>query len=322
MGLSHMYAGMTGNGGKLNLEKAQYTGLQKTYSSSHYTTDSAAGGTALACGVKTKNGMIGMTGDKKPVESILALAGKNGLSTGVVVTSSLTDATPASYIAHQPSRQEQQEIALQLAASKVDVMIGGGMKYFQNRADGKDLVKEMEASGKKVCLKLEDVLKTGKTPLVGILAKDHLPAMVNDRGDMLPQATKKALELLSKNKKGFFLMVEGSHIDKVSHSNDGNAVVKEMIDFDEAVGAALSFAKKDGKTLVIVTADHETGGMAIADGNFEEKKVGVKFTTTGHTALPVIVYAYGPGAKNFTGIFDNTVYKEKLTKLMGLKEKK
>lgn len=322
MGLNHMYAGMTGNGGRLNLEQAQTIGVQKTFSASHYTTDSAAGGTALACGVKTKNGVVGLDVDNKPVESILVLASKNGLATGIVVTSSLTDATPASYVAHQKSRDDREEIAQQMAAARVDVMIGGGMRYFGQRKDGKDLVKEMREKGKTVVETLDEVMKATKAPLVGLLDKRHLPAMVNDRGDMLPQATKKALDILSQNEKGFFLMVEGSHIDKVAHSNDANAVVQEMIDFDKAIGVAIDFAREEGNTLVIVTADHETGGMAVKNGDFEGKKVEARFTTSGHTGVPVVVYSYGPGAEKFAGVFDNTVYKERLTELLMLKSEK
>jgi alkaline phosphatase len=149
-----------------------------------------------------------------------------------------------------------------------------------------------------------------------LLYEEH-PGNATERGDMLPQATKKAIELLSQNKKGFFLMVEGSQIDWGGHNNDTEYLAGEMVDFDKVIGIAIDFAKRDGNTLVVITADHETGGATIISGNPATGDLTMKFTTDHHTGIPVPVYAYGAGAENFSGIFENTTFLQKFLKLFG-----
>jgi alkaline phosphatase len=123
---------------------------------------------------------------------------------------------------------------------------------------------------------------------------------------MLPDASGKAIEILSMNKKGFFLMIEGSQIDWAGHTNSADTLIDETLDFDKTIGRVLDFAEKDGHTLVVITADHETGGVTIVDGDKKSRTVKLSFSTTDHTAVMVPVYAFGPGAEKFTGIYDNT----------------
>ena len=137
---------------------------------------------------------------------------------------------------------------------------------------------------------------------------------------MLPVATGKALELLSEDGDGFFVMVEGSQIDWGGHDNNQEYVLQETLDFDAAVKVALDFAQKDGETLVVVTADHETGGMMILNGNIEEGRVETIFTTGGHTGIIIPVFAYGPGAELFTGFYDNTDFKAKFMQVLGISD--
>jgi alkaline phosphatase len=139
---------------------------------------------------------------------------------------------------------------------------------------------------------------------------------LDERGDMLPVATNTAIDILSNNKKGFFLMVEGSQIDWGGHAGSTIYIVEEMLDFDRTVGKALEFAANNKETLVIVTADHETGGMAIVDGNYETGMVKGEFPTGSHTGVMVPVFAYGPGAEQFTGIMDNTDIPNRIRKLL------
>lgn len=319
MGIAQVYSGMVANGNKLALEQCTYSGFSKTYSSNNFTTDSGAGGTALACGVKTKNGMIGMTPDSVAAESILELADKNKLSTGIVVASAVTHATPASYIAHQVNRNMYEEIATDYLKTDVDVFIGGGKKYFEDRTDGRNLTNELKTKNYKVVYNIDDVkaVKTGK--LAGLLYDDQNPNMP-ERGDMLLDATMAAIDILGNNKKGFFLMVEGSQIDWAGHDNNAKQVVKEMLDFDKTIGKVLDFAKKDGNTLVIITADHETGGMTILKGKMGSDDMNVVFTTKNHSGVPVPVFAFGPGAEKFTGFMENISFKPKLEKLLKLKK--
>jgi len=316
MGLAHIYAAMTVNGGRLNMEQCTYTGFSKTYSANNYITDSAAGGTALACGVKTKNYMIGMSPDTVPVSSILVLAAEKKKSTGMVVTCSVTHATPAAFVAHQDHRNKEEEIALDYLKAPIDVFIGGGLKYFQNRSDNRDLTKELKEKGYLVALSMEEVKKTKSGKLAGLVAYEH-PAEVKERGNMLKEASLAAINLLNQNKNGFFLMIEGSQIDWASHDNSHSRVLSETLDFDATVGAILDFARKDGNTLVVITADHETGGLTILNGDFKKGDVELKFNTTDHTGIMVPVFSFGPGAEKFTGVQENTDIPLKMKKMWG-----
>lgn len=318
MGIAHIYSGMVANGNKLALERCTYSGFSKTYAANEFTTDSGAGGTALACGVKTKNGMIGMSADSVAVESILELADRNSLATGIVVACAVTHATPADFIAHQISRKMYDEIAADYLKTDIDVFIGGGRKYFENRTDERNLTNELKAKNYQIAYNLEDVkaVKSGK--LAGLLYDDQNPSMP-ERGNMLPESTVAAIDILDNNKKGFFLMVEGSQIDWAAHDNNSKQVVKEMLDFDKAIEAVINYAEKDGNTLVIITADHETGGMTILNGTFGSDDMKTVFTSKSHSGVPVPVFAYGPGAENFTGFMENISFKNKIEKLLKLK---
>ena len=317
MGLAHVYSAMTANGGHLFLENFKYIGFSKTYSSNDYVTDSAAGGTALSSGIKTYNGAIGVDPDKKPVTNIREMAEKKGLKTGLVSTSAITHATPASFIAHVSSRGSYEDIALAFMTTNIDVFIGGGRKNFEERKDGRNLSKELKEKGYQVLNNIEDIQKTKSGKLAGFTAQEHDVPMP-ERGEILVPATQTAITLLSQGKKGFFLMVEGSEIDFLAHENKTPGVVLETLDFDRAIGAALKFAASNGETLIIVTADHETGGMTLNGGDYKTGKVLAKYTSGEHTGIVVPVYAFGPGADQFTGFMENTDIARKMMKLLKL----
>ncbi len=319
MGLSQAYAGMTANKGNWNMERCQYTGFSKTWSADNYVTDSGAGGTAIACGVKTNNGTIGMDADKNKIKSMLAYAADNGLSTGVVVTCELTHATPAAFIAHQPDRNMVEEIAADYLLSDVTVCIGGGRDHFEKRKDGQNIAAQMEAKGYQTAYTIDDVKKITSGKLLGLLADKH-PAAYPERGNMLPDAVKSAIDILAKNKDGFFLMVEGSQIDWACHANDPEYLINEVSDFDRTVKVAFDFAQNNPGTLVIVTADHETGGLTLNGGDIASGKVETAFTTKGHTGVMVPVYAFGTGAEMFTGIYQNADILNKVLQLYGIKK--
>jgi alkaline phosphatase len=312
MGVAQVYAAITKSTDTLNLEKFPVIGFHKSYSADNYITDSGAGGTALATGHKTFNGAIAVDTNKEVLTTILEIAEANGLATGLVATSSITHATPASFVAHQASRNNYEAIAEDILKSGVDVFIGGGRKYFTKRDDGKDFTIALREKGYQVVYDLDEITKTNSGKLAGLTAEEHNPSVLDGRDDLLPLATSTALRLLSHNQRGFFLMVEGSQIDWGGHANDLDYVIAEVLDFDKAIGKAMEFAKKDGHTLVIVTADHETGGLTLDNGNIRNRHVEGKFSTDGHTAVMVPVFAYGPGAETFSGIYENTAIFEKL----------
>jgi alkaline phosphatase len=317
MGVAQVYAGMTANQGHLFLENFKQIGFSRTHSSNKYITDSAAGGTALSSGYKTYNGAIGVNPDTIPGKTVLEMSEAKGLATGLVSTSAITHATPASYIAHQGARGSYEDIAADFLKTDIEVFIGGGYKHFAQRADKRDLTKDLEAKGYKVLRNMDEIYQVKSGKLAGLTADEHNNP-IPKRTMSLPKSTETALNILSQNKKGFFIMVEGSQIDFGGHANNTIYIVNEMLDFDQAVGKALDFAAKDGETLIIVTADHETGGLALTGGDMKTGMVKGSYSTSDHTAIMVPVFAYGPGAELFSGIQENTDIPKKIISLLGL----
>lgn len=318
MGVAQIWSGYTANKGRLELERFKHIGFSKTYSADDYITDSAAGATAFSIGKKTNNHVVGLDATGIAHPTVLELASKAGLATGMVVTCSVTHATPASFIAHQPHRKMDEAIAADFIKTDFDVLVGGGKRYFAGREDKRPLFDEFAKKGYQQPASLEDFEKVQSGKVMALVADKHLPKMADGRGDYSVRAVKKSLELLSKNKKGFFLMVEGSQIDWGGHENDADYIAKEMQDFDRTIGAVLDWAEKDKNTLVVVTADHETGGFSIPAGNLQEGTLTGKFTTKDHTGVMVPVFAYGPGAEAFMGIYENNSIFDKFVQALGL----
>lgn len=311
MGLNQIYAGMTANGGTLNIERCTHTGLAKTYSASHYITDSAAGGTALATGNKTNNGMIGMNADSVAVKSVLSLAEEAGCATGLVATVRITHATPASFYAHQISRNMYEEIAAEMLTSGVDFFVGGGRKSFEVRKDSLNYSDSLRNADYNIVYSIDSIEAPVLLPFGALCADNDMPK-ASERGDFLPRAVDLAIKSLDARGDGFFLMVEGSQIDYQGHGNNTEGVVDEVLDFDRAIKVALDFAERDGETLVVITADHETGGMTIMNGSYGDKTIEAQFNTGGHTGTMVPIYSFGPCADQFTGIMENTEIPKKM----------
>jgi alkaline phosphatase len=325
MGVAQIYAGYTANKGHLNIERCTYSGFSKTFSASNYVTDSGAGATAIATGKKTKNGCVGTDSLGNVLKTILEYAEDNGKATGLISTSSITDATPAAFIAHEIKRDSDECIAFDFLKTDIDVFIGGGQKYFMKRHDKRNLLDSLTKRGYQVLFSMDKISRVTSGKLAGLTAYDNNPKYTEGRGDMLPNAASTAINILGKNEKGFFLMVEGSMIDWACHENDATYLINEMLDFDRTLGKALDFAAKDGNTLVIVTADHETSGVSIIDGNYATGDVSLNFakknaTSISHTGVMVPVFAFGPGAEHFTGIFNNTAIFEKMMMLFQFKK--
>jgi alkaline phosphatase len=315
MGLSEVSASLFFNKETTNFERFSTIGLIKTSSSNELITDSAAGATAFSTGIKTYNGAVGVDKDTIVVKTILEQLVKRGFATGLIATSSIVHATPASFYAHSKSRRLYEEIATFLPISNIDFIAGGGTKFFNNREDGKDLFSEFTKNGYKVHTK-ELPKSVSKKKQVILLEEDAMPRMLDGRGDFLPNATKLALQSLTKNGTGFFLMIEGSQIDWGGHDNDADYLISELLDFDKTIGAVLDFAKENGETLVIVTADHETGGFTLSADSGDYNKIKPKFSTKGHSATMVPLFADGPGAALFAGIYENTAIYTKIKSLL------
>jgi alkaline phosphatase len=309
-----------------NYTQFKNIGLINTSSSSEDVTDSAAGATAFACGVKTYNGAVGVADDSTSVKNLVEIATINNVRTGVIATSAITHATPASFYAHALNRGLEDDIALQLTQSKVDFFADGGLKFFNNRKDGQNLLNNFKENQFTInTTNLSDFSEIESVKKVGfLLEKKEMPRMEDGRGNFLSKAIELATQFLSKDNSGFFIMAEGSQIDWGGHENNASYLISEMIDFDDAVGKALDYAKKDGNTLVIVTSDHETGGFTLAakkkkrkDGSeySDYREIGPTFSTGGHSATLIPVFAFGPGSEEFTGIYENNDIFEKILKV-------
>lgn len=294
----------------LAIESFPVVGLVDTRASNSRVTDSAAGATAFAAGVRTFNGAIGVAPDSTPVRTVLELAESRRMATGLVATSTLTHATPASFAAHVPSRAMHLEIAADIAEREIEVLLGGGLRYFDpaQRPDGQDLLGRITRGAAYVTTPEEfRALDTKAVPkLVGLFANDN-PPPAGSRAPSLAELTRGALDVLARDRDGFFLMVEGSQIDWRAHENGTlQEVIAEVLDLDLALREALRFqAERRGNTLIVVVADHETGGLALhgdAMGIFR-----AHYTTEGHTAEMVPLFAAGPGASAFGGVLDNDV---------------
>ena len=333
-------------------EMAPVVGLSETCSANNHVTDSPAGGTALATGTRTRNGYLGVDPDGTPLTSVLRKAQALGKHTGIVVNTTLTEATPAAFYAGVTSRSKTYDIALQFTESDVDVAIGAGLSHFINRPDSLDLTATLIEKGYDVYLDWASVLNTSSDRFVGILpfgdvhrresnnstagAADGQEvclaaqlAAADDKGEQtqlseptvyLEKAAAKALDLLSrKGGEGYFLMIESAIIDGYGHNNDSDGMIADMMEFDRLLRQLVSYVNEHPKTLLVVTADHETGGTAVGYNSHEvgtKKPIRLTFSTKGHSGTVVPVFAYGTGADHFAGIMKNIDIPNRIEELM------
>lgn len=316
MSLMHVYTAWAANRGKLWLENAQATGLSKTWAVKKLVTDSGSGGTSLATGVKTVYHAVGVDPEGKPLTSLVDVAKELGKDAGMAATCRLWDATPCDFCCHNIDRDKEEELVGDYPTSGVDFVFGGGAQKFTNRKDGRDIFKELQKKGYHVSRTLDDFFAYDKNSRIFAVPYDKDTPLPDERGDLLARASMKGISLMNQNKNGFFMMIEGSQLDDYGHFNQLDLLMKETLDFDQTVGEVMKWAAKDGETLVVVTADHETGGLTLVNGNKDEGRVECCFSTKDHSGAMVPVYAFGTGAENFTGIFENTDVFKKIKKLM------
>lgn len=319
MGLAQIHAGLLANHGDLNLAQMHYIGFSKTSAADAGNTDSAAGGSAFSIGAKTNNRYIGMGPDNLPKTNMVDTLALFGIKSGIISVGDITDATPAVYYAHQLDRAMNDAIANDLLTSKVEILVGANQKAFFNNKVNPNLLDNLKAEGFNLSTNLIDFKKQNQGKQLVLLADSATRPVLKGRGDMLKQSLIKSIDLLHKNKKGFFIMTEGAQIDYGGHANDLNYAVAEMLDFDQTVAAALKFADEDGETLVVVTADHETGGLSLLDTNMAKGSLRGNFSTNDHTNIMVPVFAYGPGAENFMGVYQNNEIFHKILKAYQIK---
>ncbi len=317
MGLSQISAAWVANRGALNFDHFTHTGFSRTTAANRLITDSGAAGTAMATGQKTLYHSVGVDTLGNRLPSLATLAARKGLSTAVVVTCGLTDATPAAFCSGNADRSREEDIALGYLDCGVDFIFGGGRVQFTQRADGRNLLDEMAARGYQVATSWEATQPVTSGKLIAIFQEGQIP-LAAQRGDLFRKASMKAISLLSRNPRGFFAMLEGSRIDDCGHQNDIPLLVNEVADFDQTIGEVLQWASNDGHTLVIVLADHETGGLTLLGGDLKTGFIQGHFSTKDHSGILVPVFAFGPGADNFTGVYENTAIFTKIAQLLEL----
>lgn len=321
MGLPQITGAMYMQGNKTVFERFKNIGFHKSHASDNLVTDSAAGATAFASGVKTYNGAIGVNARKESIPTILEMAEKNGLATGMVMTCSVIHATPAAFIAHVPGREDREAIALAYLDTPIDIFIGGGLDYFTRRQDGRNLVDELTKKGYRISDFIHEeiaMLPVNTDKNIGYFTSNEEPLPLSQGRDYFLPAVNKALGFLKdRSNRGFFMMIEGSQIDWGGHANDATYVINEMQEFELAIADVLDFIEKDGETLLVITGDHETGGFAVQPGS-KLNEILVSFTTKSHTAIMIPVFAAGPGAEMFRGIYENTAIFDKIKAALSL----
>ncbi len=310
-GFSSFWAAATANGGFLNATHIKHVGFSNTAAANDYTTDSAAGATAMSIGEKTNNRYIGMDENGREVPNLPERLAKIGIRSGIVSNDRVTGATPSSFYAHRTERDQSDSIAADLSRSPVSLVIAGYHDAFGLNNDA--ILNRVKAGGFEVFKGVASLPGARKSKQV--LCFDHDRPEDNYR--VIEHAFDESVKFLSdNNKKGFFLMVEGAKIDQGGHTNKFKVCIDEYLSFDKVIGKALEFADKDGETLVIITSDHETGGLIVLDGNYKTGSVVATFTTTDHTGLPVPLLSYGPGADQFTGFMQNSDIPNKVFELL------
>ena len=315
-----------GLNGHLTLEQLEFNCSVMTYSANAEVTDSAASATAIATGFKTNNGMLAMDPSEESLTTILEIADSKGKSTGLVTTTFIQHATPAAFMTHVESRNSYSEISRQIVEEvDVDVLLGGGTSYFSSSQ-----LDAMVTNGYEIVENRTALLDANSGKLLGLFSGGYMDYERDRDFELTPslaEMTNKSIDILSQNPDGFFLMVEGGRIDHAGHDNNKVNVALDTIAFDYAVDIALQYVQSHENTILIVTADHETGGLSVLNSNlnetlpsaaFSEEKnrdlriarannVSVSWSTGSHTDTPVPLYAYGKAFENLTSgyVIDN-----------------
>jgi alkaline phosphatase len=318
MGLAQVCAADAVNEG-LSLLQLKHIGFQRTNAEDAYTTDSAGAGSSLASGRKNKNRHICMSDSGEVYPSLTDVFYENGYACGVVTLGDFADATPAAFYGHAQERDNADEITAYLLDGKLTLLNGSGMDNLTRRKDGVDFIKEL--TGKAGYALLTSAGDINRTPGKVICVDERMgKAATRETLPLLAEATREAVKKLSaENSKGFFLMVEGAKIDYAGHANSLPGSILETLSFDLAVAEALKFADSNGETLVIVTGDHETGGLTLVDGNKAGKLITAQYMTDDHTPLMLPVYAYGPWSGKFAGVYENTHFFHAIKEIMEIK---
>lgn len=308
-GLAQISSGIVANGGELTLTQLRTIGLVKTQAADDFTTDSASGATAMATGQKANNRALGLNASGDSIPNLPYFLSQKGFKTGLVTNDELTGATPAAFFAHHPERDAAAAIAGYLPASALNLVIGGGGKHFKKE--------KLSQAGFTLVSDMQEVGEVKELRVAHFASEGGIPSMEAGRGNFLSQAFLQASSYLGKGKSPFFLMLEAAKIDSGGHSNSPSTIVTELLDFDRVLEEAIRYADTHPGTLVLVTADHETGGVSIPQGDLGRREVELAFHSDDHTGILVPLFAYGARSRAFAGVYDNTEIFHRLLKVIG-----
>lgn len=306
-GLSQISSSVLANKGQLTLTQLKNIGLIKTSSADNFSTDSAAGASAFATGKKTKNRFIGIDRDGKTIEDITEILSEKGFNTGVITTDEIVGATPSAFYAHQKDRGMEKEIAEDLTKSKLTFFAAGGKS------------KILDLPQFTIAKTPESIGKNKAERLAYYMSENGVPSVLKGRGNLLSELVENGLQYLNSKNKPFFIMIEAAQIDSGGHGNNTGTIVTEGIDFDKAITKAVQFADQNPGTLIIITADHETGGFSIPHGNLQTNTIEGDFTTDDHSATLIPVFSYGPESETFKGVYENNEIFHKILKALQIK---
>jgi alkaline phosphatase len=307
-GLAQISSGIVANGGELTLTQLRTIGLVKTQAADDFTTDSASGATAMSTGQKANNRALGLNASGDSIPNLPYFLSQKGFRTGLVTNDELTGATPAAFYAHHPERDAAVEIAGYLPTSALNLVIGGGGRHFKKE--------KLSQAGFTLVSDLQELGEVKESRVAHFASQGGMPAMEAGRGNFLSQAFLQASSYLGKGKTPFFLMLEAAKIDSGGHANAPSTIVTELLDFDRAIAEAIRYADMHPGTLVLVTADHETGGVSIPQGDLERREVELAFHSDDHTGILVPLFAYGARSRAFAGVYDNTEIFHRLLKVI------
>jgi len=313
-GLAQIASGMVVNGNELNLTQLKNIGFVKTQAADDFTTDSAGGATAYATGHKTNNRFIGMLPNGEFAESLPSILADYGFKSGIITTDKLSGATPAAFYAHVSERDDVKSIVEFLPKSDLDFFAGGGKSDLKRSS--LDLFSMLDENGFTLVDSWSAIFAELKPKVGYFAAEESLPSVINGRGNYLKKTSMAGIQFLAKSMTPFFFMIESAMIDSGGHGNSSEMIVEEGLDFDQTIGEVIRYADNNPGTLVIITADHETGGVSIPQGSIADHSVELNFQSDDHTGIPVPIFAYGAHSGDFRGVYENTEVFQKIMTLV------
>ena len=296
----------------LNLASFPYSGLMRTHSANTFVTESGSSATSMFSGIKTNYGYQGIDIYGENIETLYTYLKNQQYKTAIITSTFITDATLGALYSHVDDRYQYEKIALDYVKNYPDFCVGGGQIHFDQRSDGLNLLDSLRSKQVQIYFNEHDIDQINSLPALTLLHPTRPPYLSAGRGDFLKKSSLKALQFFDQER--FFIFIEGGHIDLGGHDNNIAVQIEELLELDDIAGDMLEYAQSQDNVLVLVLGDHESGGLNLLSG--EGMNYTTYYSTDEHSGSMVAVFAYGPGAENFTGLMDNTEIYDKLMKIL------